>query len=434
VFQPVKGTSKDFNFYNEDERQDFQYPKAVRNRPNDSRNYFQKDRDKLIHSTAFRRLQGKTQVFGVGSSDFFRTRLTHSLEAAQIAKGIAQNHGVANLDLVELACLAHDIGHPPFGHSGEKQLQKLMECNGGFEGNAQNLRILNFLETKYPEKECNGLNFTRASIDAILKYNKNYSDSIRDQDDPLKFYYDEDEDLITWAKTGSPDEPNPQSIECQIMNWSDDIAYSTHDLEDGIKAGMISYTKIDSIEDEVKKELENDKKIGWDAKTWIEVKKIVKKLSTEKKVSLHNRKAERTEIIAKLISEFIRKIKFKERQDFKKYHSRYRFNISKDKKTKIKCEMLKKLVWKMILNDQRVATIERKGQIIINGIFKELESSVVNEGNDKLLPPDFRERLNKSNEPRRIICDYISGMTDAYALKFYSRIKESDIHSIFEIL
>ena len=430
MFKPTKGKSKEFRFYGKTERENFFYPDAVRIRKDDTRNFFQKDRDKLIHSSAFRRLQGKTQVFGFGSSDFFRTRLTHSLEAAQIAKGIAQNHGIANLDLVELACLAHDIGHPPFGHSGEKQLQELMECHGGFEGNAQNLRILNYLETKYFEKECNGLNFTRASIDSILKYNKKYSEVIQSNDEKLKFYYDADEDLVNWAKEGAPDEPNPLSIECQIMNWSDDIAYSTHDLEDGIKSGMISYTKIDSIKDQVKNELDNEE--GWDNEVWNEVRKIVKKLSIVKG-SMHDQKAQRTELIADLITKFIQKTKFKQRKDFKEYPSRYRFCIFQDKKTEIKCAMLKKLVWKMILDDQRVATIERKGQIIINEIFNELEHSVLQE-NDKLLPLDFRERLQKNDDHRRVICDYIAGMTDAYALKYYSRIKESDIHSIFEIL
>jgi dGTPase len=110
--------------------------------PKDKRSPFEKDRDRIIHSTAFRRLQGKTQVFGLGGSDFFRTRLTHSLETAQIGKGIAIFCGLADTDLVEAACLAHDIGHPPFGHTGEGVLKKAMENHGGFEANAQNLRIL----------------------------------------------------------------------------------------------------------------------------------------------------------------------------------------------------------------------------------------------------------------------------------------------------
>lgn len=433
MFTHTKGKGKNFEDYDDSEKNEFQFPTGIRHRENDSRNYFQKDRDKLIHSSAFRRLQGKTQVFGSGSGDFFRTRLTHSLEAAQIAKGIAQNHGVANLDLVELACLSHDIGHPPFGHSGEQQLHKLMENEGGFEGNAQNLRILNYLETKYFETECHGLNFTRASIDAILKYDQKYSDAKKSGKNHLKFYYDEDENMVKWAKENTPNEKNSRSIECQIMNWSDDIAYSTHDLEDGIKSGMISSTKIDSIKDAVKNEL-TVKEFGWDEKTWSEVSDIVKTLSTVEG-NFHNKKAERTEKIANLISEFIKKTDVKERADYGKFPSRYRFNLIIDKKIILKCEMLKQLVWKMILDDQRVATIEKKGQFIIKQIFTQLTNDELNNDASRLLPNDFRERLDVSNQKRnRIVCDYIAGMTDNYALRLYSRLMESDIHSVFELL
>src|SRR5438093_5598757 len=136
---------------------------------------FEKDRDRIIHCAAFRRLQGKTQVFGMGGSDFFRTRLTHSLEVAQIAKGIALYCGHANTELVEAASLAHDIGHPPFGHTGENVLKQRMRKNGGFEANAQNLRILDKLEVRTAEPKRPGLNLTRGTLDALLKYKRPYS-------------------------------------------------------------------------------------------------------------------------------------------------------------------------------------------------------------------------------------------------------------------
>lgn len=148
-------------------------------REDDKRSEFERDRSRIIHSSAFRRLQGKTQIFGMGSSDFFRTRLTHSLEAAQIGKGLAINSQKADPDLVELACMSHDIGHPPFGHAGEDVLKKLMEKDGGFEANAQNLRIINLLELK--SDKYNGLNFTRATIDALIKYPVKYSDVDKSQ-------------------------------------------------------------------------------------------------------------------------------------------------------------------------------------------------------------------------------------------------------------
>jgi len=423
---PTLGRGKSISDYDESETKTVYG--LTRKREGDTRTWFQKDRDKLIHSSAFRRLQGKTQVFGWSSSDFFRTRLTHSIEAAQIAKGIAQDHGVANIDLVEFACLAHDIGHPPFGHGGEHELQKLMRNHGGFEGNAQNLRILNRLEIKFAKKP--GLDLTRASVDSILKYPKKYSDVVANNPTHLKFYYDDDDKLVKWAKEGAPD-TNEQSIECQIMNWSDDVAYSTHDLEDGIKSGFISDKKIDSVKEQVKKTLEVDGL--WNEKIWKDVTQIIKQLSYNDP-SYHLRKAKRTERIAQLIHKFITTTKVEQRKDFKKYASRYRFTLKSDQRMKIKCKMLKQLVWEMILNDERVTTLERKGQLIVHDLFKQLTNANF-DNNIELLPKDFREKITLNHEDhRRVVCDYIAGMTDHYAIRLYSRILESDIHSIFEIL
>jgi dGTPase len=206
------------------------------NRDNDYRSPFERDRARIIHSAAFRRLQGKTQVFGFGGSDFFRTRLTHSLEVAQIGKGVALETGFADLDLVEAICLAHDIGHPPFGHSGEEELQRQMDGSGGFEANAQNLRVLTKLEVKFFDFE--GLNLTRATLDGDLKYKVCYSDRGNNK----KFSYDEDRGLIASISQDN----TRKTFECEIMDWADDIAYSVHDLEDGIKARMISQ---DTLED-----------------------------------------------------------------------------------------------------------------------------------------------------------------------------------------
>lgn len=218
--------------------------------PGDKRSEFEKDGNRIMHSTAFRRMQGKTQVFGLGVGDFFRTRLTHSLEVAQIGKGIAIFCGHADTDLVEAAGLAHDIGHPPFGHTGEKVLKQKMEDSGGFEANTQNLRVLSRLEFRTALKEQEGLNLTRATLDALLKYKTPYKTpySKVNKEKPKakwRFYYDEDDELVKWASKGSPS-ADAKSFECQIMNWADDIAYSTHDLEDGIKAGLISRAKISS--------------------------------------------------------------------------------------------------------------------------------------------------------------------------------------------
>ena len=205
---------------------------------NDRRSEFEHDRARIIHSAAFRRLQGKTQVFGVYEGDFFRTRLTHSLEVAQIAKGIALSLG-ADTDLVETICLAHDLGHPPFGHAGERLLHDHMRNYGGFESNAQTFRIVTRLEhkhTAYP-----GLNLTYPSLDGLLKYKTcmNTQALTLARREPIKGYYAVDRDLVE-AITRSTGSGQQRSLECQIMDVADDIAYSAHDLEDSLQAGLLT--------------------------------------------------------------------------------------------------------------------------------------------------------------------------------------------------
>ncbi|HLG72378.1 MAG TPA: dNTP triphosphohydrolase, partial [Chloroflexota bacterium] len=200
----------------------------------DEREPWEIDRARILHSAAFRRLQRKTQVFAPAEGDFFRTRLTHSIEVAQIAKGIALRVG-ADPTLCEAASLAHDIGHPPFGHAGERVLNECMAKAGGFEGNAQNLRVLATLEVKSDEYP--GLNLTRATLDALLKYKRLHSETQTD-----KFVYDDDLPLVDWVCQGRRDERT--SFECQIMDWSDEVAYSVHDLEDGMWGEVITRERL----------------------------------------------------------------------------------------------------------------------------------------------------------------------------------------------
>lgn len=339
------------------------------------RTAFQRDRDRVIHTTAFRRLEYKTQVFLITEGDYYRTRLTHTIEVAQIGRTIARALQV-NEDLTEAICLAHDLGHGPFGHSGEASLNTLMAEYGGFDHNYQSFRIVDKLENRFPDFR--GLNLTWEVREGILKHETEYDSSEVTDFEP------------EWQPT----------IEAQIVNLADAIAYTTADLDDGLRSGMITPQQLTDIEfwQLVTDELGLDLGQGFsDMDRHRIIRRLIgKEVSDVIKASqahLEEHQIECLEDVRKLDQNIVT-------------HSDEVARLDRQ---------LKDFLYTNLYTHWRVMRMDLKARRFIGELFEAYTTSPV------ILPTTVQQRAAKKNL-HRTVCDYIAGMTDRYALQEHSRL------------
>ncbi|MGF6189259.1 anti-phage deoxyguanosine triphosphatase [Serratia sp. 2723] len=442
------------NYWTERKRSyDEDYPVKEFNSSTDD-SQFQRDRARVIHSAAFRRLQTKTQILNLGESDFYRTRLTHSLEVAQIGSAICERLNdkyskdetilkwIPSLSLIEAIGLSHDIGHPPFGHGGEVALNYSMIGSGGFEGNGQTLRIVSRLGEYSPN---HGMDLTRRTLLGLIKYPSPYGKvknyklkkenlSITplnlDKWHPPKCYLDDEIDIFNWILKGLPlddiklfttiginlDKHHKtcyKSFDTTIMELADDISYGVHDLEDGIALGLITKDMwMNDVVSNITQYSNSD---------------ILKDIAFYNEKLFSDLGKNRKHAISKLIGYFISSVFIDELSDFSTHLLRLQAKLTPDSKEIL--GILKDFVMTRVIKAPEIQVLEYKGQQIVLKLF-----DVLRENPNRLLPKSTLLHYKNSENKDRILCDYISGMTDTYATKLYHKLFTPSIGSIFDRL
>ncbi|CAI3957639.1 dGTP triphosphohydrolase (Dgt) (PDB:6OI7) [Commensalibacter communis] len=370
------------------------YPEAE---SSSGRTPWQRDRDRVIHSTGFRVLQYKTQVFVNHEGDFFRTRLTHSLEVAQIARSIARSLQL-NEDLTECLALAHDVGHPPFGHAGEHALQEGMKDYNGFSHNDQSLRQVTRLEQRYVQFD--GLNLTWESLEGLAKHNG----PVLKPDPYLKAYNQfYPLELTSYA-----------SAEAQIASISDDIAYHSHDLDDGLRAGLLQF---DDLKD-----------LPIVGQALYEAKQVIQ----ESPATEHQHKRLRHEMIRRVINILVSDLKKQTALNIKELCPKNPDDIRYTKTGVVQFssdighsnQEIRQFLYKNLYYHWRVKRMSRKGQLLVKELFEILSTNM------DLLPTEWHSRLENALKTKyksgafRVVADYIAGMTDRYAMEEYQRLTD----------
>ncbi len=333
---------------------------------------YQKDRDRILHTTAFRRLEYKTQVFPNWAGDYYRTRLTHTLEVVQVARSIARALGL-NEDLTEAIALSHDLGHPPFGHTGEKVLDELMRDHGGFEHNAQALRILTHLEVRYPGFR--GLNLTYEVLEGIATHETPYAPSFK------------------------PAYQGQGTLEAQVVDLSDAIAYAAHDLDDGLRSGVLSPGELQEVPflkalaQEAGVRLEGMEELA----RRILIRELLGLLITDATLATH-RRVEASRVGS---AEEVRR------------HPQRLAGLSEEVEGHHRA--LKAFLMERLYRHPEVLRERRKAEAVLEGLFKAYTEA------PELLPRHVQERIGEEGL-YRAVCDYLAGMTDRFALEEYRRL------------
>jgi dGTPase len=404
-------------------------------RKRDYRTPFQMDRDRIIHAHAFRKLQSKTQVFLSGEYDFYRTRLTHSMEVAQIGRSICaylRSRGAPlrgdfyiDSDLVEAVCLAHDLGHPPFGHSGERTLQELMLRWGGFEGNAQTLHLLT--ETIYQnEAGVRGMAATRALLDGVLKYKTLFREFPAP---PIShFLYDQQERHRAFVLGNAAIPQGLQageklnglkSVECQIMDWADDAAYSLNDIVDGVKAGFLSTERIENWAAFESPDPERQR--------WLD-----RLLTAIRRDRLEN-------VFARKVGAFITACRLRERENFMSARTnRYRFELMIAPAAQREAAFYKKMANDIIFESPQLQQMEHKARRVLFQLWDSCWRNYVEKGPRviNILPPRVGRLIDAEDTAAgkaRQICDWLASLTDGMIVRTYRRLFDPEFGSMKDL-
>ena len=387
------------------------------------RTEFMRDRARVIHSASLRRLGAKTQVAVPWENDFQRTRLAHSLEVAQIGRELGDSLG-ADPDLLDTSCLAHDLGHPPFGHNGEDALASISGDAGGFEGNAQSFRLLTRLEAKTISSEGKsvGLNLSRASLDAVTKYP--WSNSIN----PRKYgVYADDLEIFTWMRTGAPD--GRRCIEAQIMDWSDDVSYSVHDLEDGLVADQIDVNNFSRDLPVLHSVMINDYGITVSELEAQDALKRLQQLSCwpQHYDGTHSALARLKDLTSQLIGRFVLSAEVETRR----VHGdqplvRYSANLEVPRDQKVEVGLLKSIAGHYLINAPDAQERYGKQRVIIIDLV-EMILARAPKNLDSIFLEDWNHATTNA-ERLRVVIDQVASLTDPGAYALHERLT-AQIHS-----